>query len=119
MEYRIDATHKILGRLATEVAVLLRGKNRADFVPNRAGTARVIVTNTDKIRVTGNKMTQKVYYRHSGYLGNLKSARLEEMLAKDSRVVIREAVMGMLPKNRLRSQTIKNLILVKKDLKND
>ena len=94
---------------------MLRGKNRADFEPNRAGTARVIVVNTDKIRVTGNKMTQKIYHRHSGYLGNLKSARLEEMLAKDSRVVIREAVMGMLPKNRLRRQVIKHLTLYKKD----
>ena len=113
MEYRIDATHKILGRLATEVAVLLRGKNRADFVPNRVGTARVIIVNTDKIRVTGRKMTQKIYHRHSGYLGNLKSARLEEMMARDSRVVIREAVMGMLPKNRLRRQVIKHLVLYK------
>ena len=114
MEYRIDATHKILGRLATEVAVLLRGKNHANFVPNRAGSARVIVVNTDKIRVTGRKLTQKIYHRHSGYLGNLKSARLEEMMARDSRVVIREAVMGMLPKNRLRRQVIKHLILHKK-----
>ena len=115
MEYRIDATHKILGRLATEVAILLRGKNRADFLPNRAGTAHVTVVNTDKIRVTGRKMTQKIYHRHSGYLGNLKSARLEEMMARDSRLVMREAVMGMLPKNRLRRQVIKRLELHKKE----
>ncbi|QQG45110.1 MAG: 50S ribosomal protein L13 [Candidatus Sungiibacteriota bacterium] len=115
MEYKIDAANKILGRLATEVVVLLRGKNSPSFDPARMSGNKVIVFNTDKIRVSGKKLGQKLYRRHSGYHGGLKEEKLREVLARDSRLVLRRAVMGMLPKNRLRKKMIKDLILVKEE----
>ena len=113
MEYKIDAANRILGRLATEVAVLLRGKNSPNFDPAKLSGNKVIVKNTDKIRVTGRKMHQKLYRRHSGYIGNLKEEKLRDLMARDSRIVLRKAVLGMLPKNRLRDKIIKNLILLR------
>ncbi len=113
MEYKIDATNRILGRLATEVAMVLRGKNTPAFDPARFSAHRVTVTNTDKLRVTGKKMEQKLYRHHSGYHGGLKEEKLKDKLVKDSRWVLREAVSGMLPKNRLRARMLKNLILMK------
>lgn len=117
MEYKIDATNKILGRLATEVAILLRGKNSPRFNPAEFPSHRVSVYNTDKIRVTGRKMLQKLYRRHSEYIGGLKEEKLKERLARDSRMVLRDAVLGMLPKNRLRRIFIKNLLLFKGEKK--
>jgi len=111
--HTIDATNKILGRLAVEVANLLRGKNKANFVPYLVQGDEVVVINTDKIKVTGRKMKQKIYYNHSGYPGGLKETRLEEAMEKDSRQVIRRAVYGMLPKNKLRDKIIKKLKLYK------
>lgn len=113
MEYKIDATNKILGRLASEVAVKLRGKEKAQFSPSHASGNRVVIFNTDHVRVTGRKEIQKLYRRHSGYLGNLREENLRTLMARDSRRVIAEAVSGMLPKNKLRKQMMKNLILVK------
>lgn len=113
MEYRIDADNKILGRVAVEAANLLRGKNHPKFDPQKMGTSRVTIINTDKIRVTGAKLTAKLYRRHSGYPGGLKEERLADVLAKDSRRVIRMAVLGMLPKNKLRSRVIRHLVLLK------
>ena len=113
MEYKIDASNKILGRLASEVAVLLRGKNDPRFNPTKLSGNTITVYNTDKIAVTGRKMSQKMYRRHSGYIGSLKEETLARVIEKDSRRVIREAVMGMLPKNRSRAKIIKNLTLVK------
>jgi large subunit ribosomal protein L13 len=113
MKHTIDATNKILGRLATEVAILLRGKNKPNFAPHLDIGDEVTVINTDKIKVTGQKMKQKIYYRHSGYPGGLKVRRLEEMMEKDSREVVRKAVYGMLPKNKLRDKIIKRLKLYK------
>ena len=115
MEYKIDATHKILGRLASEVAFLLRGKNAPDFEPSRVSNNKVIVINTDKIRVTGKKLTDKIYYRHSMYHGGLKAEKLIDVMKRDSRLPLRYAVMGMLPKNKLRSRMIKNLALFSKE----
>lgn len=109
----IDADNRILGRLAVEVANLLRGKNKSSFVPYLDKGDRVIVINTDKIQVTGRKMKQKIYYHHSGYPGGIKGVRLEEAMAKDSRQVVRKAVYGMLPKNKLRDKMIKKLELYK------
>ncbi len=114
-EHKIDATNKILGRLAVEIANLLRGKNKPNFVPYLDVGDKVIVINTDKIKVTGRKMKQKIYYRHSGYPGGIKATRLEEAMEKDSRQVIRKAVYGMLPKNKLRDKIIKKLKLYKKE----
>lgn len=113
MEYEVNAEGKVLGRLASEIAVFLRGKNEPRFDPARFSRNKVTVFNTDKIRVSGKKMAQKLYRRHSGYHGSLKEERLEDRMRRDSRWVVRHAVMGMLPKNKLRSRFIKNLVLVK------
>lgn len=113
MEYKIDAADRILGRIATEVAVLLRGKNKPEFHPATPPTVKVVVFNTDKLRVSGKKMDQKLYRRHSGYHGGLKEVELWFLMERDSRRVLREAVMGMLPKNRSRAKMIRNLTLVK------
>ena len=113
MEYKIDATNKILGRLATEVAVLLRGKNDPRFNPANFTPNQVLVYNTDKIKVTGRKEIQKLYRSHSGYPGALKEETFENLRKRDSRQTLRHAVLGMLPKNRLRSKIIKNLTLIR------
>lgn len=111
----IDATDQILGRLAVKIANLLRGKGKSEFVPYLDCGDEVIVINTDKIAVTGQKMKDKIYHHHSGYPGGIKSINLEELLKKDSREVIHKAVYGMLPKNKLRDQVIKKLKLYKKE----
>lgn len=113
MEYKINASDKILGRLASEIAMLLRGKDSPSFDPARLSNNKVVVTNTDRIRVTGKKLSQKLYRRHSGYHGGLKEVKLRDVLARDSRLALKYAVLGMLPKNKLRSKLIKNLTLVK------
>ncbi len=111
--HTIDATNRILGRLAVEIANLLRGKNKPEFVPYTDKGDKVIVTNTDKVKLSGRKMEQKIYYRHSGYPGGIKERRFDEYMKIDSREVVRRAVYGMLPKNKLRSQIIKKLELHK------
>ena len=105
----IDASGKVLGRLATKVASLLMGKNKPIFSPNLDTGDFVIVINADKVQVTGNKAKQKVYYRHSGYPGGLKGITLERMLETNPTRVIEHAVKGMLPKNRLGARMIKKL----------
>lgn len=106
----IDATDKSLGRLAVEVAVSLRGKNRPDFVPYKDMGDTVVVKNIDKMKFTGNKLENKKYFHFTGYLGNLKTATLKEYLAKKGpKEVLRTAVMGMLTKNKLRARQIKRL----------
>lgn len=115
IKHTIDATDKILGRLAVEIANLLRGKHKPDFVPYLNKGDDVVVINTDKIKVTGQKLKKKIYYRHSGYPGGIKQINLEEFLKKDSREVIKKAVYGMLPKNKLRDKVIKKLKLYKKE----
>ncbi len=107
--HTIDAEGKILGRLATEVAVLLRGKHKPDFVPYKDVGDFVVVKNLEKMKFKGNKMKQKKYYRHSGYLGSLKETSLEELFLKNPFQVFKKAVYGMLPKNKLRAQQIKRL----------
>ncbi len=97
----VDAENRVLGRLATEIATKLRGKHKPTFAPNLDCGDGVIVVNAAKVRVTGRKLVQKWYYRHSGYPGGLKETRLDEMLAKRPEEVIRRAVRGMLPKNTL------------------
>lgn len=107
--HTIDATGKVLGRLAVEVALLLRGKNKTEFAPYKDAGDNVIVKNVEKIKFTGKKPAQKKYYRHSGYLGGLKETTLEKMLEKSPAEVLKKAVMGMLPKNKLRPDMIKRL----------
>lgn len=116
MEYRIDATDKTLGRLATQIAILLRGKNSPRFDPAKLSGNKVYVSNTDKLQVTGKKIGQKIYRHHSGYHGGLKEEKLGHLMARDSRAALRHAVMGMLPKNRLRSRVIKNMTLAKGEI---
>jgi large subunit ribosomal protein L13 len=106
----VDAENKSLGRLAVEIAVLLRGKNKPNFVPYKDMGDTVVVKNVDKIKYTGNKMENKNYFRFTGYLGNLKQATLKEFLTKKGpKEVLRTAVMGMLTKNTLRPKQIKRL----------
>ena len=97
----VDATDQTLGRLATGIATLLRGKHKPTFTPHVDCGDYVIVINAEKIRVTGQKMDQKMYYRHSGYPGGLKTISLRDQLKKRPERVIEAAVRGMLPKNRL------------------
>ncbi len=98
--YVVDATDKILGRLATEIAVKLRGKDKPTFTPHVDCGDFIIIINAEKIKVKGgNKLEDKKYYRHSGYVGNLKVTSLEKMLEKNPEFVIRNAVRGMIPHN--------------------
>jgi len=105
----VDAQGKTLGRLASEIARLLHGKHKPIYATHMDTGDFVIVVNADKIRVTGRKLEQKRYYRHSGYPGGLKSRSLSEMLDQYPERVIRIAVQGMLPKNRLGRQMIRKL----------
>ena len=97
----VDANGQTLGRLATQIADALRGKRKPEYTPHCDTGDFVIVVNAEKISVTGNKLTEKRYYRHSGYPGGLRSRTLEEMLERRPEEVIRKAVKGMLPRNRL------------------
>jgi large subunit ribosomal protein L13 len=109
-EWRVlDASEHVLGRLATEAARLLRGKHRADFTPHLDTGDFVVVINADKLRVSGDKLHDKLYYRHSGRPGSLKVESLEERMAKYPERVIRDAVWGMLPKNRLGRKLLRKL----------
>lgn len=107
--YVIDASGQILGRLATQVARILCGKHKPEYAPHMDMGDFVIVTNCDKIAVTGKKRMQKIYYRHSGYVSSLKSATLEDMLTKHPERVILQAVKGMLPRNALSRKMLKKL----------
>jgi len=109
----IDAENKVLGRLASKIAVLLRGKNEPSFTPNVDAGAFVFVKNIDKIKFTGKKRDKKIYYRHTGFLGGLKSVKLKDLYEKDPAKVLRKAVYGMLPKNRLRAKQIRRLKITK------
>mgnify|MGYP003495403098 FL=1 len=99
--YVVDATGKTLGRLASELALRLRGKHKAEYTPHVDTGDYIIVLNADKVAVTGNKRTDKMYYRHSGYVGGIKEATFEEMIARRPERVIEIAVKGMLPKGPL------------------
>ncbi|HLC49359.1 MAG TPA: 50S ribosomal protein L13 [Candidatus Andersenbacteria bacterium] len=105
----IDAKSGTLGRLATKVASLLLAKHRTDSEKHVAAPVRVIVINSDDLKVTGKKKKQKMYRRYTGYPGGLRERTLQEQMGKDSRFVIEQAVIGMLPKNRLRASRMRNL----------
>jgi len=97
----VDATDKTLGRLATELAFRLRGKHKPEFTPNMDTGDHLVVINAEKIKVTGNKMNDKMYHHHTGYIGNLKSINLAKLLDEHPERVLQSAVKGMLPKNPL------------------
>lgn len=109
--HTIDLKNKVLGRVATDVANLLRGKNKPNFDYNKLMGDKVIVFNAKSIYLSGQKMEQKKYYRHSGYLGNLKTINVKDQLANKPELVFTHAVKGMLPKNRLRKEWLKNLTI--------
>ena len=105
----VDATGKTLGRLATEIAMTLRGKRKPQYTPHCDVGDFVIVVNAEKVSVTGNKREEKRYYRHSGFPGGLRSRTFEEMMARRPEEVLRLAVKGMLPRNRLGRQQLRKL----------
>lgn len=105
----IDATDKVLGRLATLIADTLRGKNKPDYTPNADTGDFVVVINAEKIRLTGNKMHDKIYYHHTGFPGGIKSISAEKLLVKHPDQLIQKAVQGMLPKNKLSNDVISKL----------
>ena len=107
--YVVDATGCTLGRLSSEVASVLRGKNKTCFTPHVDCGDYVIVVNADKIKVSGKKLDQKIYYHHSDYVGGMKETTLKELLAKKPERVIEFAVKGMLPKNKLQAERMKRL----------
>lgn len=107
--YLVDAKDKVLGRLATEIAGKLRGKGKPVFTPHMDTGDHVIVINAEKIKLTGNKLKQKLYYRYSGYIGGLKSITAEKLLEKKPENLLIFAVKGMLPKNKLRQVMLKKL----------
>lgn len=107
--YIVDANGQTLGRLGSKIAMLLMGKNKPNYTPNVVSGDVVVVINSAKIKVTGNKLTDKFYYRHSGYPGGIKQTSLRELLQKNPNMVVEHAVAGMLPKNKLQAQMLKNL----------
>ena len=108
-----DASEESFGRMASKVAVLLRGKNKVSFTPHIDDGDYVVVINSDNLKYTGNKGEGKIYYSYSGYMGGLKEISLKNKIKKDSRDVIKKAVYGMLPKNKLRDEMVKRLKVYK------
>jgi len=107
--YIVDATDQILGRLASNIAIILRGKNKAYFTPHIDCGDNVIVINAEKIRLTGKKLTNKLYVRHTGYPSGQRFSTPSELLDKNPAKIIEKAIKGMLPKNRLGNMIFKNL----------
>jgi large subunit ribosomal protein L13 len=112
MEHHIDAKNRPLGRVASEIAVILQGKKSASYEKNRVSDDKVLVTNYEQIALTGNKRAEKTYYHHTGYVGHLKELSFEQKFAKDPKWVLRQAVRKMLPKNFLNQKRLKNLVFV-------
>ncbi len=107
--YVVDASGKTLGRLASELALRLRGKHKPEYTPHVDTGDYIVVINADRIRVTGNKLQDKIYYRHTGYIGNLKSTKLGTLMATAPEQVLTKAVKGMLPKNSLGRSMLRKL----------
>ena len=107
--YLIDADGKTLGRLSTQIADILRGKKKPIFTPHVDTGDFVVVINADKIKLTGNKLKQKMYYHHSGYIGGLKTVNAEKLMEKKPTFILQHAVKGMLPKNKLARRQLKKL----------
>jgi large subunit ribosomal protein L13 len=105
----VDATDQVLGRLATKVARMLIGKDKASFTPYLDSGDHVVVIHADKIKMTGNKLEQKIYYSHSGYPGGLKEVPAKRVRQSKPEWMVREAIVGMLPKNKLRARRAKKL----------
>ena len=111
--YLVDASDKVFGRLASQVAAILRGKNKPEFTPNVDTGDFVIVINTDKLVLTGRKLDQKIYYKHSGYPGGLKETKYSDLMKNKSDFAFYEAVRRMLPKNQIGAQMLTKLRVYK------
>ncbi len=107
--YLVDATNKTLGRLSSEIARRLRGKHKPEYTPHVDTGDYIVVVNADKIRVTGNKLQNKIYHRYTGYIGNLKSVPMEVMMSEAPERALQQAVKGMLPRNRLGRKMLSKL----------
>jgi len=107
--YKIDAEGKILGRLAVKLSILLRGKYKPEFVSYKDMGDFVIIKNIKKIKVTGKKMDDKIYYHHSGYLGGMKKTPMKRLFKKDPSEILKKAVFGLIPNNKLRNEQLKRL----------
>ena len=112
-DHIIDAKDKPLGRLASQIALLLQGKNLPSYEPRKVGGNRVVVKNVSQLKVTGDKASQKVYYRHSGKPGHLKQKKFRDVFRETPERVLLNAVKGMLPRNKLRNERLKLLIIEK------
>ena len=112
--HKIDAQGRILGRLSTEIAKLLQGKNKPEYQPNTDIGDFVHVLNADKIKITGKKLEQKQYYRHSRYAGGLKTIAISKYKEENPTFILKHAVSKMLPKNKLRNARLKRLVFIKK-----
>ena len=112
MDYNIDAKNKPFGRVASEVAQILSGKKSPDYDPSKVSTDRAVVSNLEEISISGSKAKDKMYYRHTGYMGHLKEQNYETAFKKDAKKLFRGAVLNMLPKNFLRSRRILNLVFI-------
>jgi len=110
--YVVDAENEVLGRLASKVAYILRGKHKPNFTPHVDCGDNVIVINAEKVKLTGNKMTDKQYFRHTGYPGGQRKETPERLLARKPAAVVEKAIKGMLPKSRLGSEMFRNLYVV-------
>lgn len=110
-KHEIDATDRAVGRIATEVATILRGKNKPDFTPHIDNGDCVTVINASKVKFTGKKLVQKDYYHHTMYPGGLRRTPMKKVFDNDPSEVLRRAVYGMLPKNKLRDEMMKRLII--------
>ncbi|OGN27792.1 MAG: 50S ribosomal protein L13 [Candidatus Yanofskybacteria bacterium RIFCSPLOWO2_01_FULL_49_25] len=109
MTHTLDAQDQSLGRIASKIAILLRGKSHPTYQPNITPTDMVVVNNVSKLKFTGTKLKTKIYHRYSGYPGGIHSRTLGQRMAKDPKQVLRDAVIAMLPQNRQRSKIIKHL----------
>ena len=107
----VDADSQVLGRMASEVAKIIRGKNKPNFTPNADCGDNVIIINADKVKMTGKKMSNKVYIRHTGYPGGQRKQTAEQVMAKSSTILVERAVRGMLPKTRLGRALFKNMFV--------
>jgi len=114
--YLFDAKGKVLGRMSTEIAKILSGRDRVDYSPHIDGGARVVVINAQKVAVTGNKENAKTYYRYSGYAGGITATTLKQQREKDATKIIKSAVKGMLPKNKLANAMMTRLFVYNDDV---
>lgn len=118
IHYLFNCENFVLGRMSTKIAQLLQGKDKPSFASNKTGSCYVIVTNADKLKVTGRKFSEKIYHSFSGYPGGITSHPLSEILKKDSRKVVWASVYGMMPKNKLRDVMMKKMFIFRDDKHN-